>query len=199
MYITFLDIWKEDVNFWKIVQDFVIIQVIFSHNVSVLKLMLTNICMFKTYTGRGVLDSHLNHDELKEMKDNYMIVMSKGKYYTNTERLGEVLMEIMLQEVSDFCEIDVQQNWSMHAHQQVNMLPSIVSYYNYDYCMIIIITLILHKVYIYMYVITCFVCTSIYCNKLHIKINPLSHKIHFLNKTVATFCANYQMNPCTSM
>ena len=66
--------------------------------------------------------SHLNHDELEEMKDNYIIVMSKGKWYTNTERLGEVLMEIMLQEVSDFCKIDIQQNWSTHAHQQVNML-----------------------------------------------------------------------------
>ena len=42
-----------------------------------------------------------------------------GYYYSNTSKLGEVLMETMLQEVSEFCKIDVRQNWSTQAHQQV--------------------------------------------------------------------------------
>ena len=51
-----------------------------------------------------------------------MIVRLKGLYYSNTSKLGEVLMETMLQEVSEFCKIDVQQNWSTQAHQQVHIL-----------------------------------------------------------------------------
>ena len=72
--------------------------------------------------------SQFDHDELKEMEDNKLIVMLKGKYYANTKKLGEVLMEIMFQEVSDFCKIDIQQNWTRQAHQQVNMLSSVGLY-----------------------------------------------------------------------
>ena len=39
-------------------------------------------------------------------------------YYTNTSKLGEVLMETMLKEVSEFCK-DVQQDWATQEHQQV--------------------------------------------------------------------------------
>ena len=53
------------------------------------------------------------------MINNSIIVKLRGRYYSNTSHLGEVLLETMLQEVSEFCKIDVQQNWATQAHQQV--------------------------------------------------------------------------------
>ena len=53
------------------------------------------------------------------MVDNKILVKSKDTYYSNAKRLGELLMETMLQEVYEFCKIDIQQNWGAHAHQQV--------------------------------------------------------------------------------
>ena len=47
--------------------------------------------------------------------------MFRGSYYTKTNKLGEILMETMLQEVSDFCKLNIQQNWTAQAHQQVKM------------------------------------------------------------------------------
>ena len=71
--------------------------------------------------GIGTIIDHsqLSQHKLKEMLDNGVIKWSNDKYYTNTTKLGEVIMETMLQEVSDFCKIDMQQNWTMQAHQQV--------------------------------------------------------------------------------
>ena len=80
-----------------------------------------------------------------------MTVVSKGKYYTytNTKKLGEVLMEIMFQEVSDFCKIDIQQNWTTQAHQQVCMLSSVLSSYNYIMMVIIITIIKCNQIYIH--------------------------------------------------
>ena len=81
------------------------------------------------YVGIGDIFDHsqLNQHELWELVDNGLIVKLQDKYYTKTSKLGEVLMETMLQEVSDFCKIDVQKNWAKQAHQQVDML------FNYDF------------------------------------------------------------------
>ena len=46
-------------------------------------------------------------------------VDKKQHYFYNTSKLGEVLMETMLQESSEFCKIEMQQNWASQAHQQV--------------------------------------------------------------------------------
>lgn len=51
-----------------------------------------------------------------------------GEYYTNlsgekmtsdTRQLGSTLMSTMLQEVVDFCDPGMKENWSLKAHQQV--------------------------------------------------------------------------------
>ena len=88
---------------------------------------MVSICLnlyFTCVIGLGQEFDHdqLKHDELKELVSNKTIVLLRGKYYTNTKYLGEVLMETMLQEVSDFCKIDYQQNWTAQAHQQVNVI-----------------------------------------------------------------------------
>ena len=41
------------------------------------------------------------------------------KTATNTEHLGSTLMHTMLNEVSDFCDPSIKENWSLKAHQQV--------------------------------------------------------------------------------
>ena len=64
--------------------------------------------------------SHLTQYELKKMLDDKEIKKVQENYYTNTEKLGEAIMETMLQEVSDFCRANIQQNQAMQAHQQVN-------------------------------------------------------------------------------
>ena len=38
---------------------------------------------------------------------------------TDTRSLGSTLIEAMLDEVSDFCDSDVKENWSTNPHQQV--------------------------------------------------------------------------------
>ena len=40
---------------------------------------------------------------------------------TNTQQLGSTLMNAMLKEVSDFCDPDIKENWSVKPHQQVNL------------------------------------------------------------------------------
>jgi len=62
------------------------------------------------------------------MINDSIIVKLKGRYYSNTSHLGAVLMETMLQEVSEFCKIDVQQNWATQAHQQVFKLMIVFCY-----------------------------------------------------------------------
>ena len=48
-----------------------------------------------------------------------VLVRLRGRYYSNTSQLGQVLMETMLNEVSEFCKINIQQSWATQAHQQV--------------------------------------------------------------------------------
>ena len=55
------------------------------------------------------------------MVKDRILVKLQGRYYSNTSLLGEVLMEIMLKEVSEFCRINIQQSWATQAHQQVHI------------------------------------------------------------------------------
>ena len=57
--------------------------------------------------------------ELHQMIKHGKLRKQRGIYFTNTTKLGEMLMKIMLQETVEFCKIDVQQKWSTQAHQQV--------------------------------------------------------------------------------
>ena len=83
--------------------------------------------MYVHIIGAGVLFDHkkVNDNELKKMVKNKLLKKSKNTYYTNSDQLGELLMEIMLQEVNEFCKIDIQQKWAAHAHQQVITLKQI--------------------------------------------------------------------------
>jgi len=86
--------------------------------------------------GCGTLFNHTQVDkhELKKMLNNRIIVKLRERYYSNTSQLGEVLMETMLKEVSEFCKINIQQSWAMQAHQQVidNLLLYMnIKYYNF--------------------------------------------------------------------
>lgn len=47
---------------------------------------------------------------------------------TNTRQLGSTLMRTMLQEVSDFCDPGIKENWSLKPHQQVIVVCAFVSY-----------------------------------------------------------------------
>ena len=60
------------------------------------------------------------------MFKNKMLVKLQDRYYSNTSQLGQVLMKTMLKEVSEFCKIDIQQNWATQSHQQVHMYYMIV-------------------------------------------------------------------------
>ena len=71
--------------------------------------------------GYGLLFNHkqVSKDKLEEMVKNKMLVKLQDRYYSNTSKLGQVLMETMLKEVSEFCEINIQQSWATQSHQQV--------------------------------------------------------------------------------
>ena len=54
--------------------------------------------------------------------------MGKGEYITDeegrwvrtdTRQLGSTLMTTMINEVEDFCDPDIKENWSLKPHQQV--------------------------------------------------------------------------------
>jgi hypothetical protein len=48
------------------------------------------------------------------------LIMKSGKTEeTYTKELGSTLMHTMLKEVSDFCDPDIKNNWSLKPHQQV--------------------------------------------------------------------------------
>ena len=55
------------------------------------------------------------------MVNDRILVKLQGRYYSNTSLLGQVLMETMLKEVSEFCKINIQQSWATQAHQQVDI------------------------------------------------------------------------------
>ena len=74
-----------------------------------------------TIVGCGLLfnPEQVSKDKLKEMVENKMLVKLQDRYYSNTSQLGQVLMETMLKEVSEFCKINIQQSWATQSHQQV--------------------------------------------------------------------------------
>ena len=55
-----------------------------------------------------------------------MLKVLSGGHYSNTEKLGETLIKTMLDEVSEFCKIDVQSNWTTQSRQQVCTLSFIM-------------------------------------------------------------------------
>ena len=73
--------------------------------------------------GCGTLFNHrqVSVHELKKMVHDRILVKLQGRYYSNTSQLGQVLMETMLKEVSEFCKINIQQSWATQAHQQVHI------------------------------------------------------------------------------
>lgn len=63
--------------------------------------------------------NQVDKHKLKEMVKNKVLIKSGKMYYTNASKLGELLMEAMLEEVYEFCKFDIQQNWAAKTHQQV--------------------------------------------------------------------------------
>ena len=53
------------------------------------------------------------------MVDDKVLVKTEEAYYTNAENLGELLMESMLQEVDEFCKMEIQQKKEARTYQQV--------------------------------------------------------------------------------
>ena len=49
----------------------------------------------------------------------YYMDASGKKMTSDTRELGSTLMSTMLQEVVDFCDPEIKENWSLKAHQQV--------------------------------------------------------------------------------
>ena len=77
------------------------------------------------HTGYGVpFDSEtVKPDKLKRMIDTGMLrLLSNTSHYSNTGKLGEVLMKTMLDEVSELCKVEVQHNWTSQSRQQVHTL-----------------------------------------------------------------------------
>ena len=111
--IKYTGIWKDDASLWKIFLDFVSTQV----TTILLCLNIMPACTI----GAGVRfnPNSVRAHELKRMIDNKVLVKTKESCYSNTAKLGELLMETMLEEVDEFCKIDIKQNWAAHAHQQV--------------------------------------------------------------------------------
>ena len=62
---------------------------------------------------------HISPQGLKKMVKDRVLVKLQERYYSNTSQLGQILMETMLNEVSEFCKINIQQSWATQAHQQV--------------------------------------------------------------------------------
>ena len=56
------------------------------------------------------------------MVKSKMLVKLQENYYSNTSQLGQVLMETMIKEVSEFCKINIQQSWATQTHQQVRSM-----------------------------------------------------------------------------
>jgi len=86
----------------------------------------TKLCNVFTrlHVGYGPLDqTKVQQADLDAMvHDKILTVVKHNKkqcYYYNTSKLGEVLMETMIQESSEFCKVNVQQNWGSQEHHQV--------------------------------------------------------------------------------
>ena len=116
-----LDIWKEGVSSWKGFLASIIIQVaVYFHSEHVINVML---CVH-THTGCGIRFDResVTPDKLQRMMDTGMLRLLSNCHYSNTEKLGEVLIKTMLDEVSEFCKIDVQHSWTLQSRQQVHIV-----------------------------------------------------------------------------
>ena len=52
------------------------------------------------------------------------IMDTQGQQRANdTRQLGSTLMKTMLNEVRDFCDPDIKENWALKQHQQVGYDP----------------------------------------------------------------------------
>ena len=89
------------------------------------------LCCVFTHTGCGVhFDREsVTPDKLQRMMDTGMLRLLSNCHYSNTEKLGEVLIKTMLDEVSEFCKIDVQHNWTLQSRQQVHIVLSLFTLY----------------------------------------------------------------------
>ena len=67
---------------------------------------------------------------LNKMVRNEMLKRLQDRYYSNTSKLGEVLIKTMLDEVSEFCKISIQQSWATQTHQQVYNYFECLSYFH---------------------------------------------------------------------
>ena len=65
------------------------------------------------------MDKDASVNTIRDLVKDNVIVKLRGRYYSDTSYLGAVLMETMLQEISEFCKVNIQQNWATQAHQQV--------------------------------------------------------------------------------
>jgi len=63
------------------------------------------------------------------INDGMIVKSQEGTYYSNAAQFGELLMDTMLEEVDEFCKINVQQNWAAHTHKQVIINNSILLRY----------------------------------------------------------------------
>ena len=82
--------------------------------------------------GAGNIVDHkqYNEDDLQQMiNDRTIGKLQEGTYYSDAAQLGELLMDTMLEEVNEFCKINVQQNWAAHTHKQVIINNSILLRY----------------------------------------------------------------------
>ena len=59
----------------------------------------------------------------------YIINEYGKRVTTDTRQLGSTLMNTMLNEVSDFCDPDIKENWSLKPHQQVSFQVNASHYY----------------------------------------------------------------------
>ena len=53
----------------------------------------------------------------------------KSRKTTNTSRLGSTLMDTMIKEVCELCDLNIKGDWTLKAHQQVFILSTTVLYF----------------------------------------------------------------------
>ena len=61
----------------------------------------------------------------------YNYNQGKGTKGEDTTKLGSTLMKAMLKEVEEFCDPSTKENWSLKAHQQVDLVILISFLSNY--------------------------------------------------------------------
>ena len=61
----------------------------------------------------------------------YNFNQGRGPNGENTTKLGSTLMKAMLKEVEQFCDPSTKEDWSLKAHQQVDLVIFISFLLNY--------------------------------------------------------------------